>query len=355
VTEPGFAAGGAEIRTRRLFDAVSRELPEARLSLLSGSPRAPWAPARMRAAARRVPPRLSRLDSPDTAEALRKVVEGPGLTVASTTFTASLVDRSMLGKVVLDAHNIEWRVNRQLAGSATGTMRRVAYSLTNDWMERFETRLARSVAGVWAVSEAEADWFTGIGARVWVVPNGVELPATTEPVAESHRILFVGSLNSVFNRRGLEWLFARVWPLLQVAVPDVSLSIAGAGPNLDVPLGVEQLGFVEDLEPLYRQAQLCVAPLLSGAGTRLKVLEAMANGRPVVATEVGADGLPLTDDDGVLKRDGGDEFADACRQLLLEPETARELGKRARSKAVEFTWERVASVAVKSLADLRRS
>jgi glycosyltransferase involved in cell wall biosynthesis len=124
---------------------------------------------------------------------------------------------------------------------------------------------------------------------------------------------------------------------------------------LDLPDGVEQLGFVEELEPVYAQAQLCVAPLLSGAGTRLKVLEAMAHARPVVATNVGAEGLAVSGEDGVLCRDSGDDFARACCELLLEPSVALDLGKRARAKALDYSWERVGSVAVKSLVDLSHS
>jgi glycosyltransferase involved in cell wall biosynthesis len=355
VAEPGFEAGGAEVRTRLLHRAVEKELPEVRLQLIPGTRHAPWAPSRLSAAARGVPLRLSRLDDHETSAKVGDAVASNGLTVASTAFTASLVDPGRLERVVLDAHNLEWRVNQQLAARSDGIMRRVAYGATTRWMKSFETTLARSVAGVWAVSEDETEWFAKVGARVWTVPNGVELPPEVEPVPETHRVLFVGSLNSVFNREGLEWFFVQVWPTLAARVPDARLEIAGAGPLLDLPDGVEQLGFVEELEPVYAQAQLCVAPLLSGAGTRLKVLEAMAHARPVVATNVGAEGLAVSGEDGVLCRDSGDDFARACCELLLEPSVALDLGKRARAKALDYSWERVGSVAVKSLVDLSHS
>jgi polysaccharide biosynthesis protein PslH len=355
VTEPGFEAGGGEVRTRLLHSAVEKELPEIGLLLIPGTRHAPWAPSRLRAAARGVPLRLSRLDDPDTEAAVREAVDASGLMVACSTLTASLIDPGRLEKVVLDAHNIEWRVNRQLAARSDGIIRRVAYGATTRWMKRFETQLARSVAGVWAVSDRESEWFAAVGAKVWTVPNGVELPSRVEPAPETHRILFVGSLNSTFNREGLEWLFAQVWPALAARVPDARLTIAGGGPKLVLPDGVEQLGFVEDLDPLYAQAQVCVAPLLAGAGTRLKILEAMAHARPVVATNVGAEGLSVTEEHGVLRRDTGHAFARACCELLLQPSTALDLGRRARSKSLEYSWDRVASVAVKSLADLSRS
>jgi glycosyltransferase involved in cell wall biosynthesis len=355
VAEPGFEAGGTEVRTRLLYEAVQKELPEVRLQLIPGTRHAPWAPSRLRAAARGVPLRLSRLDDPETTASVRNAVDSTVLSIVSTTFTASLIDPGLLEKVVLDAHNIEWRVNQQLAARSDAFARRVAYGTTTRWMKRFETKLARSVAGVWAVSDDEAEWFAEVGARVWTVPNGVELPTLVEPAPDTHRVLFVGSLNSVFNREGLEWFFKQVWPTLAARVPDARLQIAGAGPKLGLPAGVEQLGFVEELEPVYAQAQLCVAPLLSGAGTRLKVLESMAHGRPVVATSIGAEGLAVLEEDGVLCRDTGGDFARACCELLLEPSAALDLGRRARSKALDYSWERVGSVAVKSLVELSLS
>jgi polysaccharide biosynthesis protein PslH len=355
VTEPGFEAGGAEVRTRLLHRAVDKELHQVGLRLIPGTRHAPWAPAGLCAPPRGVPLRLSRLDDAETASKVRDAVDSADLSVASTTFTASLVDPGRLEKIVLDAHNLEWRVNQQLAARSDEIIRRVAYRATTRWMKRFETRLARSVAGVWAVSDVESEWFAAVGAKVWTVPNGVELPPRVEPAPDSHRVLFVGSLNSVFNREGLEWFFGRVWPVVRSKVPDAQLQIAGAGPSLRLPDGAEQLGFTEELEPLYAQAQLCIAPLLSGAGTRLKVLEAMASARPVVATSVGTEGLAVSEEDGVLCRNTGEEFASACCDLLLEPSAAVDLGRRARAKALDYSWERVGSVAVKSLVDLGSS
>jgi len=138
-------------------------------------------------------------------------------------------------------------------------------------------------------------------------------------------------------------------------VSDARLQIAGAGPKLCLPDGVEQLGFVEELEPVYAQAQLCVGPSPLGCGDPSQGSEAMAHARPVVATCVGAEGLTVSEEDGVLRRDTSDDFARACCELLLEPATALDLGRRAREKALDYSWERIATVAVKSLVDLSRS
>ena len=354
VTEPGFTAGGAEIRTTQLYRAVRERWPEANLTMIPGVRHAPWTPSRARAAVHGIPPRLSRLYDAATVAAVREAIADSDLAVASTTFTASLVRRSQRSKVVLDAHNIESRVTKQLsASSGAGTAaRRLAYLATTSWTRGFEAHLARSVAGVWAVSKTEAAWFAQQGARVWVVPNGVEVPSDSHAPAGEKGLLFVGSLNSVFNRQGLEWFVSQVWPEVRRAIPDARLEIAGSGPPLDLPQGVGQLGFVEDLGPLYSRATACVAPLLGGAGTRLKVLEAMAHCRPVVTTSIGAEGLDVTHEEGVFRWDDPRDFAEECRRLLSDPAAARVAGRKARSKAVEYGWDRIAAVAFDSLKEL---
>lgn len=352
MTEPGFTGGGAELRTRMLHRAVHDVMPEVGLEFVEGSRRRLWSADRLNAVAHGVPPRLTQLSSRSSAKEVARVVTASRLTVACTTFTASLVEPRKLSGVVLDAHNLEWSVNEQLAAGSDGYVKRAGYRLTTDWVRGFEEKLAKSVAGVWAVSEDEAAWFESVGARVWIVPNGVEAPLVTRPPGDDKEILFVGSLNSMFNRQGLEWFLSEVWPLVRKETPKARLTVVGAGPSLRAPPGVEQIGFVEDLEPFYGRCAFCIAPLLSGAGTRLKILEAMAWERPVVATRTGASGLGLGTGDGVLQADDARGFADLAGQLLSDTKAAAENGERARKKAGEFSWDRVGTVAVRSLEEL---
>jgi glycosyltransferase involved in cell wall biosynthesis len=352
VTEPGFSAGGAEIRTTKLFAAVHKILGGSTLTVVAGQRHSPWSPQRITAVARGTPPRLTQLYNDSTVQEVNRVVARAGVTIASTTFTAALVEQKRLGTVVLDAHNLEWRVNGQLARGSDGIIRKMAYGATTDWMKRFESKLARSAAGVWAVSPEEAEWFDSMGVAVWVVRNGVEVPVSPPAPSPTHDMLFVGSLNSRFNRQGIEWFCESVLPLIRVEVPDARLAVVGAGPPLKPARNVAQLGFVEDLSPVYSQARLCVAPLLSGAGTRLKVLEAMAHSRPVVSTSIGAEGLDVSVTDGVVIADENQDFAEACIAILKDDAGTVELGARARSKASLFSWDRIAEVAAESIREL---
>ena len=230
----------------------------------------------------------------------------------------------------------------QAARSHDGLARRMLYRLTTRWTRRYEERMFRQVAGVWAVSDLEAIAIRAAGApQVWVVPNGVTLPINTVPAAASApSLLFVGSMHMSFNRDAVAWFLEACWPEIRESVPEARLVLAGRGGETFRGPGVEALGYVDDLAPLYAGARACIAPLRAGAGTRLKVIEAMAHARAVVSTPVGCEGLAVSADDGVVAAEGAASFARECIGLLSDKGLAAELGGRARRSAERFSWTR---------------
>jgi glycosyltransferase involved in cell wall biosynthesis len=163
--------------------------------------------------------------------------------------------------------------------------------------------------------------------NVVVIPNGTVIPATVSRMPQG-RVLFVGDLGYAPNSQGLQWFLDRVWPLIQRRVPDAVLDIAGRNPPLAIQkahgkLGVVVHGFVEDLTPLYRTASLSIVPLHAGGGTRLKVLESLANAVPVVSTNVGAFGIDANVQHGLHRADNPNRFATYCAAVLLETELSQ--------------------------------
>jgi glycosyltransferase involved in cell wall biosynthesis len=273
--------------------------------------------------------------------------------VLGTTFCAPLVPHSLLPRCILDAHNLEWRVVAQLARRGP-RRRRWAYRATQGWTRAYERRLARTVAGVWAVSQEEAEWFEAAGARrVWVIPNGVDLPSRPPPLPAAPALIFVGSLQGLFNRDGVKWFLETCWPAVRRAVPGVTLILAGRGGEDLRAEGVESLGFVDDLGGLYGRSSAAIVPLRLGAGTRLKVPEAMAYGRPVVSTPVGVEGHGLGDEDGVLIAASSEDFAAACIGLLRDAERAAMIGAAGRRTAeTRFEWSAVGRAAAATVGAL---
>jgi GT2 family glycosyltransferase/ubiquinone/menaquinone biosynthesis C-methylase UbiE len=161
------------------------------------------------------------------------------------------------------------------------------------------------------------------GASVFVIPT-IHRLVLDGPGSEGRSgILFVGGFRHPPNEDAVVWFAHEVFPLILDAAPGTTLTIAGSAPS-DRVLAlasdhVAVLGFVPDLEPLYRTARVVVAPIRYGAGMKGKVAEALAHGLPVVTTTVGAEGMGLEDGVHALVRDDAKGFADALVDLLTDP------------------------------------
>ncbi len=173
--------------------------------------------------------------------------------------------------------------------------------------------------------------------RVEVVPNGVDCEQNQPGLAavQANRLVFNGALTYRANYDAMCYFLREVYPLIRRQVPDVSLTITGAhaGVALDqLPLddSVHLTGFVEDIRPQVASAAACLAPLRDGGGTRLKILEAMALGTPVVATSKGAEGLEAMADQEFLLADTPEAFAAATVRLLHDPALRQRLALNAR-------------------------
>jgi glycosyltransferase involved in cell wall biosynthesis len=178
---------------------------------------------------------------------------------------------------------------------------------------------------------------------VVVAPNGVDAAALT-PSPPGDAALFVGMLSYGPNRDAMTWFARDVLPRLGAAGPEVLVAGRDPGPELQaLAEGVPRLrllGFVPDLTPLYARAGVFVNPMRGGGGTRLKMLEAMAAGKAVVSTAIGAEGLALTPGRDVVLADTAAEFADAVRALLADRARAVRLGRAARALVeARYAWD----------------
>ena len=171
------------------------------------------------------------------------------------------------------------------------------------------------------------------------VPNAIAIPPPQFSCAEP-TLMFLGGYYYFPNLNAANFLIESVWPLIQQARPDAKLMIAGTHPeNIHsyeaAPPGVEFTGFVEDLDALYRRSRVVCCPILSGSGTRVKMIEAAAYGKAIVATRVGAEGLDFKDGQDYLQRDTAEAFASACLELLDNLSLCHRLGASARLRAIE--------------------
>jgi len=236
-------------------------------------------------------------------------------------------------RTVLDQHNVESDFFKQFADGhqhqRLGPKKLVAnaeYRLAR----KFEERTLREVDAVVAISSEDAKHFRALaGVDAHVVPVVMTFERKARPHPGRPHFCYVGSLRWKPNVLGLDWFCQKVWPLVRRRVPDATFEIAGVGlkpdasGKLPVPEawkapGIETVGFLEDLEPLYARSLGMLAPITGGSGVRLKLLEGFRAGMPVVTTPDGAFGLPLEDGKEALISSDPEGFAERVERLVKD-------------------------------------
>lgn len=168
---------------------------------------------------------------------------------------------------------------------------------------------------------------------VVTIPNAIHMPPP-QSLPDEPTLLFLGSYTYQPNVAAADFLVEKVWPHIHQAMPTAKLMIAGAVPektrsyHKNTP-GVEFPGFVENLDQLYQKTRVVCCPILSGSGTRVKLIEAAAYGKPIVSTHIGAEGLALIDGEAIFLRNAPETFAQASLELLTNKQLGQRLGSTA--------------------------
>lgn len=173
-----------------------------------------------------------------------------------------------------------------------------------------------------------------------IIPNGVDLASYQyiDEVPQPNRLIFTGSLTFNPNYEAMHWFIEQVFPLIQRIVPDVHLTITGknSGKKLPDSRNVHMTGYVDDVRPLIASSWISLAPIFSGGGTRLKILEAFALRTPVLATAKGAEGLDVNHDEHLLIANTPEAFAEQAIRLLKD----RRLRKKLVTNAYQLVREK---------------
>lgn len=251
---------------------------------------------------------------------------------------------------VLDAHNVESDLYRQLRQAAPSSLERWGSAVFERAARRVEQRYLPHFDHVIAVSEEDRKLLVRdcLPEKITVLPNAV--PQNPLPPQRSDRepsLYFAGRLDYLPNQQAVLWFHREVWPAVRQRLPQTKWRILGAKPEV---LGekvsrdpnIETVGEVEHTAPYLESSSLVIVPLTLGGGTRFKILEAWAAGKPVVSTPKGAEGLAATHGENIWLADNPEEFAEAIINLLSNPEVSASLGRGGWETVREhYSWERV--------------
>jgi glycosyltransferase involved in cell wall biosynthesis len=269
--------------------------------------------------------------------------------------------------MVYDAHNAEWILQQRACQADLKNPARwaaAAYSWVQ-WqrLRRYEADLLRRVDHTVAMSAPDKVALRHVApqAPLTVVPNGIDLAwyreFTGTPIV--YDLLFTGKMDFRPNIDAVLWFGRQVLPLIQARRPETTWAIVGQRPHARLEVlaglpGVTITGQVEDIRPYLAGATVYVAPLRVGGGTRLKLLEAMMMGVPIVATSVGAEGFPVVNGEELILADEPEQFAQAVLELLASPTQRMALGAAGWAFAeASYGWDSLVPQLEKIYHDLR--
>lgn len=216
--------------------------------------------------------------------------------------------------------------------------------------ERAETKALTSLDNILLLTKDDEREAKSVGAtNTHVIPSGIDIEKINPPAGEAppHRLVFVGSFTHHPNLDAMPWFVKEIFPLIRTEVPEVEFSIVGANPTPEIlelgnQPGVTVHGSVPEVGPYIESAAIAVIPLRVGSGIKTKVIEAMAYGRPVVTTPVGAEGIQVTEGQDVIVREDAKSFAEAVVSLINDSARARAIGQAGRN-LVEKTYSKKAA------------
>jgi len=249
---------------------------------------------------------------------------------------------------ILNDHNVESLLVERRAEATSSIPQKVFFSNQAPKLEEFEKFATQNATEVLACSQDDAEILSrmGNGKGIHIIANGVDIeqfiPSDNVQV-DPNKIIFVGGMGWFPNKDGMNFFIKEAMPLISEKNPEASLTVVGKSDGLEIPDQlrdkVSATGFVDDFRPLVHEAAVYILPLRVGSGTRLKLLEAMAMGKAIVSTRIGAEGVVLEDGENILMADTPQEIADAVLRLMNDQQLRERLGKSAHEQAKNlYDW-----------------
>jgi glycosyltransferase involved in cell wall biosynthesis len=266
------------------------------------------------------------------------------------------------GRKVLDLHNALWVLYKRMseAQSFTNPMK---YLLMRDWslLKTYEAEMCRRFDAVTAVSEEDKAALIEAGAppEIPVIPIAVDLDSQhyIDRKPASPHIIHIGTMYWPANINAINWFLDAIYPLIKARLPAVRCTLIGARPpesileraKTDPSLTVT--GYVDDPMPYLRDASMMIVPLKAGGGMRVKILNALAQGIPMVTTTVGCEGIAVTHDKDILIADEPAAFAEASLRLLTDAALNQRISQNGREMVIrQYDYRE----AIKPLDDIYR-
>jgi glycosyltransferase involved in cell wall biosynthesis len=280
------------------------------------------------------------------------------------------IARSCGARLILNAHNVEAAVARELAEHEMHPPSRLQRRVFATRVARLETELANRMDQIWVCSPEDRQQFlepSAMRTPIYIVPNAIEVEryrgaAVNCPVEweglEGPFFLFTGTFNYAPNQRAADFLIRKVFPDLSQAYLESRLVLVGSNPTPQMlaAAGEDQriivTGRVPETISYLRHSSMMLVPLFEGGGTRFKILEAFAAGLPVVSTAKGAEGLGAEAGKDFLLAEEPAAFLNAIAELHHHPNRRQGVVQSAAELVERFSWDAVRQTVTRALREL---
>ena len=255
------------------------------------------------------------------------------------------------GLKILDMHNVESEYLERFSEIEKNVFKKYYASLTAGKLKKYEISNSKKFDLCLAVSEKDLKTFQLFAQpkSLEVIPNGVDLNyfSTKGVKADPLTLLFLGKLDYRPNIDAMFYFMEKIWPLIIKRIPDAKFLVVGKDmpENLKSSLKSKNVilkGYVEDIREVLSSCSVMVVPLRYGGGTRIKILEAFAMGKPVVSTTLGCEGIEVHSGEEILIADTPESFAESVVQVLTYPDLREKLSRTGRKLVQEkYDWEKI--------------
>jgi glycosyltransferase involved in cell wall biosynthesis len=252
--------------------------------------------------------------------------------------------------VVLFQHNVETALWKRMASTEVSPPKRLVYQIEAGKMARYEQRALRRFHHIIAVSDHDRKEMLAMapGCDITVVPTGVDTkkyPLAPPATANPPRIVFTGSMDWEPNLDAVGYFCQDIFPRIRSEFPSALFQIVGRNPHPRVKQlasdNVQVTGTVPSVAEYLRDATVVIVPLRIGGGTRLKIFEAMAMGKAMVSTSIGAEGLDVQSGSDLIVADGPTAFAEAILSLIRDGGLREEYERAAAKLAAQYDWSNI--------------
>ena len=291
---------------------------------------------------------------PAVRDAVRALIGSGQIDVCVADFLFAVNNVPLGGRtpVVLFEHNVEYLIWKRLRDLETVPWRRALLEIEWRKLQAREAAACRHADLTIAVSEEDCRRLATLapGAPIDWIATGVDTEYFS-PSANQERpahLVFSGSMDWHPNEDAVRYFIGEILPLIRADIPGATFSVVGRNPSAELraisaAAGVEVTGTLDDIRPAMAQASVCVVPLRAGSGTRLKIFEALAMGKAVVSTTLGAEGLAMESGRHFVAADGSRPFADAVVALLRDDHRRRRIAAAGRALVeARYSWAQVA-------------